>query len=241
MTDTPTTHSLTDAEYQAALEELTEFERAIRESDRLSQEGTLEKAELLDKLFHDDRWIAERNAERIVTAKTPRGGRPVDPNSRSQFSTWLRGRFSSIAPRTTYQLLDANMLVRDYLRGAHVTPTSEWQLRPLKVLTNMAHGSGKRIPDIWEIACRLAAENGYRDPTREDVRRAIAQWNTEHLAPRQQRKENAHRLAMQRRSAALSAWHNLLDTKDEDEINAFLIALEKDLDKVRAGKSWASA
>src|SRR5262245_38784081 len=102
--------SLTNDEYQAALAELADYERRIAESDDLSQRDTLAIAAALDRLYRDERWVEQRNSERAASAKTPRGGRPVDPTSRSQFSTWVRGRFARIAPAHTYRLLDARRI-----------------------------------------------------------------------------------------------------------------------------------
>src|SRR5262249_53940727 len=83
---------LTEEEYERALSDLAEYEYRIAESDSLAQRDSLRVAATLDRLYRDQRWVAERNAQRTATAKTARGGRPVDPTSRSQFSTWVRDR-----------------------------------------------------------------------------------------------------------------------------------------------------
>lgn len=225
---------LTDEEYQAALAELAEFDKAIAESDRLSQMGTLEKAAVLDKLFKDERWIVERNAERIVTAKTPAGGRPVDPTSKSQFSTWVRGRFNHIAPQTTYQLLDAKSLLDGYFRQAEITPTSERVLRPLKKLTKSAYGGGSRIAPIWEIACRIASENGYANPTSQDVKAAESEWKREHIPATQARKEDARARAERMRIRVVSDWKSFVQIADKEQINAVVAAINADLQSIEA-------
>jgi hypothetical protein len=223
---------LTDEEYQAALKELAEFDRAIAEADRLSEVGTLEKAAVLDKLFKDERWIVERNAERIVTAKTPAGGRPVDPTSKSQFSTWVRGRFNHIDPRRTYQLLDAKALLDSYLNQVQITPTSERVLRPLKKLTKQAYGGGSRILPIWEIACRIASENGYTNPTSQDVKAAEAEWKREHIPATQARKEDAMARAERMRVCLISDWQSFIKIATKEQINAVIDAISEDIDRI---------
>jgi hypothetical protein len=231
MTAATTPTLLTEQEYQAALAELADYEKRIAESDRLSQADSLAKAEILDKLYRDQRWVVERNAERTATAKTPRGGRPVDPTSRSQFSTWVRGRYNRIEPRFVYRLLDAHEITRSYLAGGQITPTSEWQVRPLKVLTKVAHGSGVRIPEVWDLACKLAADGGRTQPTTDDVRQGIAEWKRLHLTQTQQRHELAVDRAEIKRRKAEAAWHELLKIGGTEHINAFLDTIRKDVER----------
>jgi hypothetical protein len=233
MTTTEAPILLTEQEYQAALADLADYEKRIAESDRLSQAGSLAKAEILDKLYRDHRWVAERNAERLKTAKTAQGGRPVDPTSRSQFSTWVRGRFPRIQPRTTYQLLDANMLVRSYLRNAQVTPINESQIRPLKPLLSVANGSGSRIPDVWDLACKLAVDEGRDRPGADDVRRGITEWRRLHLPPAQARKERAedHGWVLERKAEA--AWDQLVRHGKKEQIEKFLSRVSQDIDHMK--------
>lgn len=70
---------------------------------------------------------------------------PVAPRAGSAGST-----------RRAYQLLDAHTIATSYFDQVEVTPTQERQLRPLKVLLKVAHGAGARIPEVWEIAVKLA-------------------------------------------------------------------------------------
>jgi hypothetical protein len=227
MAATDTLTLLSEQEYETALVELAEYERRIAESDRLAQRDSLRTAEILDRLYRDQRWVAERNAERTATAKTPRGGRPVDPTSRSQFSTWLRGRFNKIAPARTYQLLDAYRIKTEFL--PHVEITQEHQLRPLKVLTKVAHGSGVRIPEVWDIAVKLAAGG---QPSHTQVREAIAEWKRLHLTSTQERYERATDRAEQKRRKAEAAWHDLLRVGGTEQINAFLDTVRADVEKL---------
>lgn len=222
---------LTDDEYAAALERLGEYERRIAESDRLAQRDSLKVAETLDRLYHDQRWVDERNRQRTETAKTARGGRPVDPTSRSQFSTWVRDRFNRFAPRTTYQLLDAYSIRSSYLRNAQVTPVSEAQVRPLKALLSMANGQGVRIPDVWDLACKRAAEVGRDQPISEDVKFAIAEWRRLHLTQTQARRERAEDSAWLKERKAVSAWKDLLAVGGSEQINAFIDTIRTDIEE----------
>jgi hypothetical protein len=223
--------ALSDEEFGSALAELAEFERRIAESDRLAQSDSMRTAAVLDRLYRDQRWVEERNAERAVTAKTAVGGRPVDPTSRSQFSTWLRGRFRRIDPSRTYQLLDAHAIATSYFDAVEITPTCENQLRPLKVLLKAAHGGGERIPEVWEIAVKLADGE---QPTHGQVRDAIAEWKRLHLTAAQQRKESAADRAARRRGKAVSAWRELVAVGSSEDINAFLDVVRADVELIEA-------
>ena len=224
---------LTEAEYQAALADLAEYERRIAESDKLSQRDSLKVAETLDRLYHDRRWVAERNAQRTASAKTSRGARNVDPTSRSQFSTWVRERYNRFAPQRTYQLLDAYSIRSKCLNNVEVVPVSEGQLRPLKSLLSVANGQGVRIPDVWDIACKLAADAGRDQPTSEDVKHGVAEWRRINLPPTQQRTERAADQAWVRERKAEAAWKELLRVGGSEQINAFMAVVNKDVQAMR--------
>jgi hypothetical protein len=226
--------ALTEAEYAAALDDLAEYERRIAESDQLSQRDSLKVAETLDRLYHDERWVEERNAQRAATAKTAKGGRPVDPTSRSQFSTWVRERYNRFAPQVTYRLLDAHMIRSSFLTGGEVTPTAEWQVRPLKSLLSVANGQGARIPDVWDLACKLAADAGRNQPTSEDVKHAKDEWRRINLPPAQARKERAEDSAWVKERHAEAAWKELLRVGGSDQINAFLAVVNQDVEQLHA-------
>jgi hypothetical protein len=226
--------ALTDVQYAAALAKLAEYERCIAESDRLSQRDSLAVAATLDALYRDERWVAERNAERTATAKTARGGRPVDPTSRSQFSTWVRDRYNRFAPRTTYQLLDAHMIATSFLRQAQVSPSTEREVRVLKPLLSVANGQGVRIPDVWDLACKLAADAGRDQPRSEDVKHGIAEWRRLHLPPAQQRQERAEDRAWLKERRAVAAWKELFAIGGDEHINAFLDTVRTDVEQWQA-------
>jgi hypothetical protein len=226
--------ALSDAEYEAALADLAEYERRIAESDRLAQRDSLRVAETLDRLYRDQRWIDERNAQRIATAKTARGGRPVDPTSRSQFSTWVRDRYNRLAPRTTYALLDAHMIRTSFLSHGSINPTAERQIRPLKSLLSVANGQGVRIPEVWDLACKLAAEQLRDQPTYEDVKHAIAEWRRVHLPAAQAREERAEDRAWVKERKAVAAWKELFAVGADEQINAFLDTVRADVEKWQA-------
>jgi hypothetical protein len=225
---------LTESEYRAALADLAEYERRIAESDKLAQRDSLRVAATLDRLYRDERWVKERNAQRVATAKTARGGRPVDPTSRSQFSTWVRDRYNRIAPRTTYQFLDAQSIRSSFLRNCAINPTAEAQVRPLKALLSVANGQGARIPEVWEIACKFAAEQLRDQPTAEDVKHAIAEWRRLHLPAAQQRQERAEDRAWVKERKAVAAWKELFAAGADEQINAFLDTVRADVEKWQA-------
>lgn len=228
---------LSQREYEEALAELAEYERRIAESDRLSQRDTMRVAETLDRLYRDQRWVDERNAERTRTAKTPRGGRPVDPTSRSQFSTWIRERYNRFAPQVVYRLLDAQAIKASFLTRGEITPTQERQLRPLKPLLSVANGQGARIPEVWDIACKLAADAGRDQPSSEDVKAGIAEWRRLHLTAQQQRQERAVDRAWVTERKAEAAWKQLLAVGADEHINAFIDCIRRDIEQYEKAKT----
>lgn len=226
--------AMTKAQYAAALAELAEYERRVAESDRLAQRDSLKVAAVLDRLYRDQRWVAERNAERTATAKTARGGRPVDPTSRSQFSTWVRSRYNRFAPQVVYRLLDAQAITTSFLTRGEVTPTQERQVRPLKSLLSVANGQGVRIPEVWDLACKLAADAGRDQPTSEDVKHGIAEWRRIHLPAAQQRQERAEDRAWVKERKAVAAWKELFAVGADEHINAFLDTVRADVERWQA-------
>jgi len=237
--------ALTEQEYAAALADLAEYEQRIAESDRLAQRDSLAVAETLDRLYRDPRWVEERNEQRTATAKTARGGRPVDPTSRSQFSTWVRNRERAgidvppIAPSRTYQLLDAYMIRTSFFHGVEITPVAEWQVRPLKSLLSVANGQGARIPEVWDLACKLAADQGRDQPTQDDVKRGIAEWRRIHLPQQQARQERSEDRAWVKERKAVAAWKDLLAVGGSDQINAFIDVIRADIEQLEKAKDAA--
>ena len=222
---------LTDTEYEVALAELAEYERRITESDRLAQRDSIKVAETLAALQADTRWIEEWNAQRAETGKTARSRRPVEASNRSQFSTWVRQRYKRIDPRDTYRLLDSNTIIKSFLGTANKTPTAEAQVRPLKNLLKVAHGSGVRIPEVWDIAIKLA---GGDVPTGPQVKEAIAEWNRIHLTKAQQRQETAEDKAWNKERKAESAWQDLFTAGGDEQINKFLAVVRADIEQWEA-------
>lgn len=212
-----------DLQYQHNLEVLADYERKLISADRLADTGTLEIAAHLDMLFRDpeQRWVAERNAERAAAAKTEKGGRPVDPTSRSQFSTWLRSRFPGIDPRRTYQLLNAHDLAEGYLNNVQITPTREGPLRALQKLRKPLYGNGNRIGPIWTLACQLA---GGKEPTIVHIREAERQWNDANIPKGQVRKERAEDQLRRKRYRAQEKIDELfVDAKIHPDHTTFVI------------------
>jgi hypothetical protein len=160
--------------------------------------------------------------------KTARSRKPVQ-RARSPFSTWVRARYNRIDPRNTYRLLDAHEIAASFLATGKKTPTAEAQVRPLKVLTKVAHGSGERIPEVWDIAVKLA-DGGV--PTGPQVKEAIAEWKRLHLTATQERHERAIDRAEQKRRKAEAAWHELLKVGATEHINAFLDTIRRDVERL---------
>lgn len=213
MTDTPEPRrSLTDEEYEQALAELDELARLM--SDQRSRQdaheqaaGRLGFASTLARLFEDGRWVEEQNKVRAERAKTPRGGRPVDPTAKSHFATWVKERYAVIHPAYVYRLIDANDLVKSFFARAKKPPESERQIRPLK--TRLARHHPDAVPEVWEAAVKKA-DGG--QPSSTQVNEAVKEWYADHTTPRDQRRESARDRADRYRVKTLEDFRHLLET-----------------------------
>ena len=99
---------------------------------------------------------------------------------------------------------------------------------------SVANGSGARIPEVWELACRLATEEGRSQPTSDDVRRGIAEWRRLNLPPAQAKRERAEDSAWVKERKAVAAWKELLRVGGSEQINKFLDVVERDVEQLAA-------
>jgi hypothetical protein len=120
------------------------------------------------------------------------------------------------------------------LAGGKKTPTAEWQVRTLKTLLSVANGQGLRIPEVWDLACKFAADAGREQPTSEDVKHGILEWRRLHLPQQQQREERAVDRAWLKERKAIAAWKELFAVGADEHINAFLDTVRADVEKWQA-------
>lgn len=222
--------TLTDEEYAKKLDQLAEFADWFQKAEGMSQKDTIAAGDILNEVFRDQHWVEERNAAREQGAKTPLGRKPVAQTNRSQFATWVFGRWpEGFSPRRTYQLLDVSEITKNFLYQVQISPTTERQVRPLKSLLSVANGGGVRIEPVWKLACETAMEAGREEPTHTDVRDAISQWKQENLPKGQHRKETATDQAWVKERKALAAWRELLRAGADEQINHFVTAVREDI------------
>jgi len=161
-------------EREATLSRLRDFAKQHRDAEDLADQSSLDRAKDIVDLYEEKENGRRKWALEMEPPKTRRHmGRPVDPESFSRFTKWLAERVP-LAGRTAYQLRDAHDIQATYLRTAQITPSGEFQLRPLKWL--MKHEYGDRVPEVWAKAVELAGGEVPDNPT---VRRALAAWKKE--------------------------------------------------------------
>jgi hypothetical protein len=156
---------LDDAEYQARIERLRGYREQLNRADQQADTGSLDRAADLAAIYADKRWVDELPAPKRTSFR----GRPVDPEGRSRFATWVKGQLD-LQPRYAYYLLNANELAGIVCTRVHENrPTTAGPLRPLYKL--LKDKRGEQAVDIWRRAVQLA-EGG--TPTAAQVKKALA-------------------------------------------------------------------
>src|SRR5215831_9416524 len=160
-----------------ALTRLRAFAKQQDDAAGIADRDSLARAADIAALYEDRSWVGELEPPKRRATR----GRPVDPESFSRFTKWLAERVP-IQGRTAYQLKAAHDLTTTYLRPAQINPMGEKAVRPLRWFERNDYAD--RIPEVWELACKLAGGGPPDEPT---VRRAVFQWKDEHL-PKSERK-----------------------------------------------------
>ncbi len=167
--DMPATVEFDEVEYEAALERLRAFRRQLDQADQRADAGSLDRAADLAMIFSDPerRWVKEMDETHPVK-RTHFRGRPVDPEGRSRFASYVNEKIG-LYPRYSYFLLNADEIARNYLYSVQtIRPDSAGSLRPLYKL--LKEERGHEAPDIWQRAVRLAGEDV---PTAAQVKQAL--------------------------------------------------------------------
>jgi len=159
------------------LDNLRAFAKRQAEAAESADHDSLARAAEIAALYEDRSWVGELDPPKRRASR----GRPVDPESFSRFTKWLAERVP-LASRRAYQLKAGHDLVANYLNSVQLIPTGEGIVRPLRWLERNDYAD--RIPEVWELACKLAGNAPPDEPT---VRRAVFQWRDEHL-PKSERK-----------------------------------------------------
>lgn len=175
-----TPEQLDDGDYEATLERLRSYREQLAQANQHADAGSLERAADLAALYADKRWVAEMN-ERHPIKRWVNRGRPVDPEGRSRFATWVKEQ-AELHPTRSYQLLNANVLVGILeTRVSKIHRASEAVLRPLRKL--LAQDRADQAVAVWQRAVQLAEGEV---PTAEQVKKALADHDRElgYVVPR---------------------------------------------------------
>lgn len=196
---------MTPGDREAAIERLRAYRQQMHDADTAMDRTSLDRAADLVALFEDKEWVKQVSTLRSKT----RLGRPVDPESFTQFAKWAEATVG-LSPRRQCQLRAAHELVRTYLNGVRIKPEGEYAIRPLLVLAKAGRAE-RGIPDVWDQAV-LAA--GGVAPDASTVKAALSGWTTANVpkAPRSQKV--AERTIQGEKRRITTSFQQLLRTGD---------------------------
>jgi hypothetical protein len=127
-------------EYDAAVERVRGYAEKIREGERIADAESLQRAADLALIYNDKRWVKELEAEGKAPKNKVFRGRPVDPESRNRFSSWVLTH-EGLAPRTTRELLQVHDWKSNYGHDVPTIPPTKNAVRPLYALERRGHQS----------------------------------------------------------------------------------------------------
>lgn len=144
---TMTTETVT--EEAAALERLRAYREQIQRADRQADQNSLDRAADLELLYQAKQWVDQLPAPKNTVWR----GRPVDPQSRNRFASWVLQQ-TGLHPSRVRQLHDAREVI-----GLIDTPyqeflSGEYSVRPLKRLRKL--GYSESISEVLKRAVQLA-------------------------------------------------------------------------------------
>lgn len=206
---------MTDTEHEAALARLQEFADQQRGADELADNGSMDRAADLMLLYEardeegQRRWVKDLPAPKATRHR----GRPVDPESFSRFTRWVRDvKGVKLGGVYQYRLRDAHQIAANYFASGKLN--SEAAARPLKWL--IKHEYADQIPDVWRHAEELASGTS---PDQSTVRRALADWKKDHL-PKAERPAGTKRGGRALVDRWLRDWHRIMEEYPEYAIDA---------------------
>jgi hypothetical protein len=196
-----TTTEIAPQEYAEALSRVRDYKEQLQHADRQADQNSLDRARDLELLYQSMHWVDEVPAPKNTVWR----GRPVDPQSRNRFASWVLQQ-TGLVPGTVRRLHSARELADEVIApmGALI-PDGEWALRPLLTLRNK--GYGDRIPEVYKMAVQLA-EGG--PPTSAETRQAVRDFLARYT-PRQQRERRAKNWLEVKRQEIIRDFGVLLD------------------------------
>lgn len=139
-------------DYSAALARLRKYAEAIRTGEQVVDQDSLARAADLALIYEDKRWVKELADEGKAPKNAVYRGRPVDPESRNRFASWVLTH-EGLSPSYTKRLLRAHDWRGNYGATGTEIPT-EGAIRPLYALER--RGQGSSTADVIARAAELA-------------------------------------------------------------------------------------
>lgn len=155
--------------YDEALARVRDYAAKIRAGEQATDQDSLARAEDLALIYEDKRWVQELADEGKAPKTKVYRGRPVDPESRNRFASWVLTR-EGLGPSYTKRLLQANDWRSNYGAPGTVIPT-ERAMRPLYALER--RGRGASTAEVIERAHELAE---YGPVTAAQTRQAVSEF-----------------------------------------------------------------
>ncbi|MQB01952.1 MAG: hypothetical protein GEU78_17075 [Actinobacteria bacterium] len=221
---------LDDAEFNAALARLRKYREQLEQAGQQADEGTLECAANLTKVFEDRRWVDQLPTPK----KAHHRGRPIDPASRSRFAKWVKAEID-LSPSYCYRLLNADQLQRILSPKAKESISGETALRPLSKLIKQNRLA--EAPVVWQRAEELADGEA---PTVTHARKALADHDkATGRTPATKRQGYAQRTIRESRKKAVDYFDYVLQHGSKEDIQELLAELDQrytEFEQYRLGK-----
>jgi hypothetical protein len=142
-------------EYDTALARVRAYAEKIRAGEKAADQESLDRAADLAILYEDKRWVEdEAIAGRAPKTKVFRG-RPVDPESRNRFASWVLTH-EGLSPSYTRRLLAVHTWRSNYCASGTLIPPTEGAIRPLYALER--RGYGDDTPKVLARAKEIAGD-----------------------------------------------------------------------------------
>lgn len=140
-------------DYEAALERVRAYAEKIRTGERAVDQESLDRAADLAVLYEDKRWVQELADEGKAPKTKIFRGRPVDPESRNRFASWVLTR-EGLSPSYTRALLQAKDWRDRFSDNALAINLTVRTQRPLYALDSRGRGdhTGEVIARAQELA-----------------------------------------------------------------------------------------
>ncbi len=151
------TRKAVPTEYDLALDRVRTYAEKIRAGERAADQESLDRAADLALIYEDKRWVAELAAEGKAPKTTVYRGRPVDPESRSRFGSWVLTH-EGLSPSYAKALLQAKDWRDRFTDNAlSVKGLTVRTIRPLYALER--RGYGDHTPEVLARAQEIAGED----------------------------------------------------------------------------------